>query len=77
MVMSAGNAFVKDNKFNSDKLGCVSAYQYVGLVWSTNGNLSNIEQKRIGKKMPSFAIGKSLSTIQNVSVYLALSFCDK
>ncbi len=59
----------------SDILECVSTYKYLGLVWSRNGNLSNMEQDSVGKaRKACFAIRKSLSTTQNVSVNLALPF---
>ncbi len=78
MVLSAGNAFVKDIKFNSVTLECVSTYKYLGLVWSRNGNLNHMEKDRVKKaKKASFIICKALSTSQNISVKLALSFFDK
>jgi len=78
MILSPGNAHTKDIVYDGTSLECVSTYKYLGLIFSSNGNIGKMEDDRIDKaRKASFAIRQAISTSHNISVKLALSLFDK
>ncbi len=61
MVLSAGIVQTKDVLFDGEVLECVPSYKYLGLIFSSNGNLKKIEEYWIIKaRKASFGIRQAI-----------------
>ncbi len=78
MVLSAGIVQTKDVLFDGEVLECVPSYKYLGLIFSSNGNLKKMGEDWIYKaSKASFVIRQAISSSHNISTRLPLSLFDK
>ncbi len=78
MTLCLGNCSRPTFLFNGNPLENVDSYNYLGLFFSKNGNMSKMIQDLINKaNRAAFVLKKALSVGQNVSVKLAMTLFDK
>ncbi len=75
-MLSAGKIVqTKDVLFDGEVLECVPLYKYLGLIFSSNGNVKKMEEDRIikaRKTKTSFVIRQAISS-SHISTRLSLS----
>ncbi len=80
MVMSLGKVATANMKFTygETELDIVESYKYLGLLVTYNWNITKMVQDRIDKANRAiFMIRRAISSVQNVSIDLAMSMFDK
>ncbi len=80
MIMSLGKVSTDKMSFSygNAELDIVESYKYLGLLITYNWNVTKMIQDRIDKANRAiFMIRRAISSVQNVSIDLALSMFDK
>ncbi len=71
MVLSAGTSQIKDVLFDGELLECVPSYKYLGLVFSSNGNLGKMEDMINKARKALFVIRQAIKL--SLSSYMGTS----